>query len=218
MERVLSPGPELAGASGTMVATLVHAQPAQHEAAPARTTLLRWPRREDSIPLGYHVAVAVVLGAAGYPAWRIAVLGGVAVGVQALSYLFGRAPGDRRHDPKQCVNADPEQVASWVVLRQSGLFATTLLAAALTGGIASPLLVTSIVAYAGAASVVGDRRETRLLLAATALGVGVLALLPRTWTGPEVAPSLHAFLVVVSVLGPRNRSKEMPVTAIGGWT
>jgi signal transduction histidine kinase len=47
--------------------------------------------------------------------------------------------------------------------------------------------------------VVGDRRQTRLLLGATCLGVGVLALLPPGWTGPE--PSAYAPLAAAGVLG-----------------
>ena len=201
MERVLAPGPDLAGAPGTMVATFVHGETAQHEAPPHSATQVRWRRREDWLPLGYYLAVVVVLGAVRYPAWRIAAVVVIAVGVQAISYFFGRAPGDRRHDPKRCINADPEQVAFWVVLRQSGLFATTFLTTALTGGIGSPLLVTSIAAYAAAASVAGDRRETRLLLGATGLAVGALALLPRAVIGPQLRGFVQPLLMAMSVLG-----------------
>ncbi len=184
-----------------MGATLGHGETAQHEAPPLAVTPPRWRSRADWLALGYYLAVAAALGAAHYPAWRIAALAAIAVAVQAATYVFGRAPGDRRHDPKRCVNADPEQVAFWVVLRQLGLFATTILSAALTGGLGSPLLVTSIAAYAAAASVVGDRRETRFLLAATGLGVGALALLPRALVGPQVPGSAQPLLVAMSVLG-----------------
>ncbi len=141
------------------------------------------PRREDVLPITYHGMVAVVLAIAGFPAWRIAVLAVAGVLPRASFYLVGRAPGSPRYDPKRCVNARPEQVAWYAVLSQS------------------TLLVTVIAAYAAAASIVGDRFQTRVLLGATALGVVVLALVPRTWTGPELAPALHAFLAAMSVLG-----------------
>jgi signal transduction histidine kinase len=48
---------------------------------------------------------------------------------------------------------------------------------------------------------VGDRRPTRVLLVATAIGVGVLALLPRAWTGPDLPGAAYGLLAAVSVLG-----------------
>ncbi len=137
--------------------------------------------------------------AAGYPAWRVAALPVAAVVPQVTSYFFG--PGARRHDPKRCVNASVEQVAWWVVLCQASLFVTTGVAVALTGGLQSPLLVTFIAPYAAAVFVVGDRRQTWLLLGATALGVGVLASLPAAWTGPTLPRSVDVILVVVSFVG-----------------
>jgi signal transduction histidine kinase len=63
------------------------------------------------------------------------------------------------------------------------------------------LLVTVVTPYFAALAVLGDRRETRLLLGGTALGVGGLALLPSAWTGPALPAATHTGLVVMSILG-----------------
>ena len=204
MERVLASGAKLAGAAGAMgPATFVQeASTVRPDAAalPAPRGLGRL-RREDLLPLAYHLVVALALAAARYPAWRIAVVAIAAVLPPFTFHFLSRAPGTRRHDPARCVNADAEQVAWWAILSQASVFVATLLAAGVTGGVRSPLLVTCIAAYSAAASMVGDRRQTRVLLVATGLGVGVLATLPPAWTGPELPASGHALLVVVSVLG-----------------
>jgi signal transduction histidine kinase len=202
MERVLAPGPELAEKANTMVANLV--QPGGADRSPgdvaARRRLPR-PRREDLVPAAYYLLVGAVLASAGFPAWRIVVLAAAAVLPRAQFYLLSAAPGAPRYDPKRCVNAGPETVAWWVLVSQSSLFLSTALVVAVTGGVRSPLLVTVVAAYAAAASLVGDRLQTRLLLGATAAAVGVLAALPRAFTGPELPASLHAALVALAVLG-----------------
>ncbi len=175
-----------------MVAS-THAQSAE-AAAPVRRAL-RWPRHEDLAPLGYYLVVATVLAATGYPGWRIAILALAAAALQVNSVAC------RRGDVRQCVNADWDQIARFVVRGQSSFFLATGLTVAVTGGVRSPLLITFIGAYSAAAAVVGDRRQTRLLLGATALAVGVLALLPRAFTGPELPSSAYGILTAVSVLG-----------------
>ena len=192
MERVLAPGPELAIAPGTMPSILAqqaHAAPADRARPPGRSAL-RWPRREDVLPLAYYLVAG-----AGYPAWRIVILALAAAALQVNSLVC------RRGDVRQCVNANWDEIARFVVRGQSSFFLATGLTVAVTGGIRSPLIITLIGAYSAAAAVVGDRRQTRLLLGATALAVGVLALLPGAVTGPELPASVYGFLTAVSVLG-----------------
>jgi two-component system, NtrC family, sensor histidine kinase HydH len=186
--------------AASTLAQPAHAAP-RGEAAPPVRRALQWPRRAHLLPLAYYAAVGLVLAAAGYPAWRIAVLALAAAAPQVEFHLFSRAPGGGRHCAKLCVNADAEQVAWWAVLSQWSLFLTTALAAAVTGGARSPLLVTFVGAYFASAWMVGDRRPTRVLLVATAIGVGVLALLPRAWTGPDLPGAAYGLLAAVSVLG-----------------
>jgi two-component system, NtrC family, sensor histidine kinase HydH len=160
-----------------------------------------WLRGEDLLPLGYYLLVGITLAIAGYPAWRIAVLAVPALVPRVTFYLFGCGPGTRRPDPKRCLNTDADKVAWWAVLSQSSLLVMTVLAAAVTGGVRSPLLVTLIAPYFGAAMVAGDRGQTRLLLGVIGLGVALLASLPHSWIGPEIPGSLHAVLLVIAVLG-----------------
>jgi two-component system, NtrC family, sensor histidine kinase HydH len=159
------------------------------------------PLREQLLPLGYYLVVVIVLASTSYPTWRIATLAVAALVPGVTFYLWSCAPGARRQYSKQCLNADAEQVAWCAVLSQTSLFVTTGIAAALTGGVRSPLLPTMIAAYFGAAALVGDRVQSRLLLGVTGLGVGVLGVLPRPWTGPELTGSVFTVLLVVSVLG-----------------
>jgi len=197
MERVLAPGPELAIPPGTMPSILAqhaHAAPTDRARPPGRSAL-RWPCREDVLPLAYYLVVAIVLAGAGYPAWRIAILALAGAGLQASSVAC------RKGDVRQCVNANWDEIARFVVRGQSSFFLATGLTVAVTGGIRSPLIITLIGSYSAAAAVVGDRRQTRLLLGATALAVGALGLLPGAVTGPELPASVYGFLTAVSVLG-----------------
>src|SRR6266702_209624 len=200
MVRVLTRGPELADGMGMFDRASERVGAAARSPggrAPDRT-LPRWPQRETLLPLAYYALVATVLAATGYPAARIAVVGVAAALQQAHYYFAFNCPG---RDPKRCVNADPDQLA-WLVSRaQLSILITTLAAAAATGGVGSPLLVTVLAAYFAAASIAGDLPQTRLLLGATALGVSALALLPSRWVGPELTRPIFGALAAVSVLG-----------------
>jgi signal transduction histidine kinase len=147
------------------------------------------------LPVAYHVAAAAVLAAAAYPAWRIGV---VALAAVAQQLAFNTCP---RRDIRHCVNADPDQLASFVVRAQRSIFITTGVAVAVTGGARSPLLVTFLVAYIAAVMVVGDRRPTRRLLAATTVGIAILALLPPAVTGPGIASPAQGLLTAIGFLG-----------------
>jgi signal transduction histidine kinase len=206
MERVLAAGPELATDAGTMAApALADAVPslaprASARAAPQLHVGPRWPRTHEWLPLGYYLVVCSCLALASYPARRIALLAAV-VGVPWTVFHALCAWGGRRGEARRCLNADPERAAWRAVAWQSHALAISGVAAAITGGVRSPLLVTMIAAYAGAVAFVGDRAPTRWLLAATAAAVGVLAVLPRSWTGPELPAAAHGVLLVASVAG-----------------
>jgi len=195
MERILTSGPELAKRPSMFAST--PAQPARSAEATARVRrALRRPSGEDVYPVAFYLAVAAVLAATGYTAWRIAL-----VALAGVTLQVGSLARRRRVEGRHCVNADMDQLASHVVLHQSPHFLATGVIVAVTGGVRSPLLITLIGAYTAASAVVGDRRQTRLLLGATAVAVGVLALLPRAFTGPDLPASAFAILAAVSVLG-----------------
>lgn len=206
MVRVLGPGPELAKVPERMNAPApVH--PCQHATSAAagqpQQPRVAFPATWGNaaswkvlIPIGFYAVVTAILLPAGYPPWRVAIVALPAVR-QIGVYLFLR----RRHT-RQCLNnVDEDQKVRLAVAVNSTLLVTTALGASVTGGIRSPLLVTLTAAYIAAVLIVGDRRQTRLLLAATFGAVLALALLPPAWTGPELTGPLQALLTAVSVLG-----------------
>lgn len=200
MERVLTRGLEFAAGTGMLEPGQdrpeVTARPGEAR-APGRAAGC-WLQREALFPLAYHALVAAGLAAAGYPASRIAVVA-AAAGLQQAHYHFAfTCPG---RAPRRCVNADQDQIAWWMVRAQVSLLVTISAAVAATGGIGSPLLVTTLAPYFAAASVSGDRPQTRLLLGITALDLGALALLPGGWAGPPVSRALYGALAALSVLG-----------------
>ena len=168
----------------------------QAVASPLRGLLAgRWPLGVDALPLAYYLIVAASLAAIRYPAWRIAIVL-LAAGLQQLQLWRWR-----HASPGCCVAKGGVQLGWAAVLCNVGLFVTTGLTAAVTGGVRSPLLVTFIAPYFAALVLVGDRRETRWLLGGTATGVVALALLPSAWIGPVLPAPLHPALVALSVLG-----------------
>ena len=195
------PGPELADGTSMFDRASARVGPATARSAGVRApdrTLPRWPQQETLLPLAYYALVSTVLVATGYPVSRIAVVA-VAAGLQQVHYYFAFNCAGR--DPKRCVNADPDQIA-WLVSRaQLSILITTSVAAAATGGVGSPLLVTVLAAYFAAASIAGDVLQTRLLLGVTALGVCALALLPSPWAGPGLTRPVYSVLTALSVLG-----------------
>jgi signal transduction histidine kinase len=182
-----------------MVATLVpNAGSAPLEsAAPAAPSAARWPPFHDLLPLAFYVVVVALLAAAGYPGSRIAV---VAAAALLPRLILWRARSSRMH-PKQCLNADAETVAWWFTTTKVFFLIPFGLTVAATGGAASPLLVTLIAPYVASVAVAGDKLQTRLLLCATGLAVGAIALLPPAWTGPELTGSAYTVLLVASVVG-----------------
>jgi signal transduction histidine kinase len=198
MVRVLGAGPELAERRREMLWPTA-TQPVRG-APPCGVALSergsrRWPRAEDLYALAYYALVVAVLAGVGHPPWRV----GLVAAAAAVQQLGVRAC--RRRDARQCVNADFDRIAHFVVAGQASFFATTFVTAAVTGGVRSPLLLPVIGAYFAAVAVVGDRRATRLLLFATALLTGVLALLPPAVTGPPLPGAAYGLLSVAGVLG-----------------
>lgn len=191
MERVLTSGSDLAEFPGTMLAS---ARTAATDAPTAWPTL-RWPARVELLPAAWYVATIALLVAIDYPASRI---GLVALAGVVHQVKFFTCP---KHDPRQCVNRDLDQLAWFILGTQSSTFVVTGLAAAVTGGVRSPLLVTFLCAWFASVAVVGDRLQTRLLLAATCLGIGALALIPAGFAGPEITGPAFTVLAATGALG-----------------
>ncbi len=147
------------------------------------------------IPIGYYVVVVGILLGVAYPPGRVAVVALPALR-QVVAFAFLR-----RRKVRMCMNVDEDRRAWFVVWVHSTLLLTTTLGAALTGGIKSPLLITLAAGYFATVLIIGDRRQSRLLLGATGVAVLLLAFLPAAWTGPDLSQSVYALLTAVSVLG-----------------
>jgi signal transduction histidine kinase len=181
-----------------MVATLVSpavSPPSEGGAPPVDSRLPAAGRH--LLPLAFYVVAGTLLAVAGYPPSRIAVMAAAAVVPRLLLAATRRG----RAGPKQCLNADPESVARWFTTAKLFFLFPMGLTVAVTGGVRSPLLVTLIAPYVAAVAVAGDKIHSRLLLVATGVVVGAIALLPPSWSGPELAGAWYAVLSVASVVG-----------------
>jgi signal transduction histidine kinase len=198
MERVFPAGPELATASSPMV-PLTSAQvlpPRPAEEPPRAWTSRLGLCAEDLLPLGYHLVLVAALAAIGFPPWRIAVVALAAVALQTTAVARRR-----RAEVRVCVNVAWDRIAGFIVLAQTPYLLATGLTVAVTGGVQSPLLATFLAAWVAASAVVGDRRQSRLLLGVTAAGVLLLAIAPRALTGPPPTGAAFAGLAALGALG-----------------
>jgi signal transduction histidine kinase len=198
MERVLSPGPELAKDDLTMVpstrAEMAAPRPAD-EAPRAWGTSLR-AHAVELFPLGYHLVLVGALAALAWPAWRVAVVAFAGAALQTSA-----AVRRRRAETRVCVNVAWDRIAGLIALAQAPYLVATALTVAVTGGIHSPLLATVVAGWVAASAIAGDRRQTRELLGVTAAVVLLLAVAPASLTGPPPAGPAFAVLAAVGVLG-----------------
>lgn len=200
---MIDPGPELARVPG-VVTTPTPSMPCQQAISasvgqPWRAWFpLTWGDADTwkvLIPVAYFVTVVGVLLATAYPPWRVAVVALPALRQVAVFSML------RRRNVRMCLNVDDDQKAWFVACVNSTLLLTTALGVAVTGGIHSPLFFTIAAGYFATVLIIGERRQTRLLLGATGVAVLALAFLPDAWTGPGMAPPVHALLTALSVLG-----------------
>jgi two-component system sensor histidine kinase HydH len=195
-----APGAPLAEEGSVSVALVSPAQPMScpggQELSPRHPEARAWPRSVDAPALAYYAIVSGALAATGYSAWRVAAIG-VAAAVQQIQLWAWRRYGSGR----RCLKVDAARQAREAVLSHLGFFVTTGLTVAVTGGIASPLLPTFATPYLATVAAVGDRRPTRILLAATAACLAVFALLPQAWTGPELPRGVRVAFLVLGSLG-----------------
>jgi signal transduction histidine kinase len=197
MERVLATGADLANPPAAMLApSRAPEEIARSPQPPPRARRARAARGgAHLLPLAYYALASAALLAAGYAPWRVLVVA-LAAGAQQLAFRSWRT-----HTIDRCVNADASDLARNVSRAHVSVLLTTAAAAAVTGGLGSPLLPTLSSAYFASVAVAGDRRPTRALLAATAAAAGLLALLPPAVAGPPLPGPAHALLAVLSVLG-----------------
>lgn len=136
---------------------------------------------------GLSQAVAVaLLGSAGVDTWRLVCLGGVFVGFAVIEHAFVAAVEDGHRIEAACVRM--------IAVAQL----TQIACMALTGGVASPYLVSAILPAIMPWIVLGSVPQSRAIVVLSILLVTALALLPDAVTGPMLP---RATFVAVAVAG-----------------
>jgi signal transduction histidine kinase len=151
-----------------------------------------WGRRllwfGAAVDLGL-AAYGAVLWLTGYPQWRMLAAIAVAVAWGAGHFIeLRRGP---RLDEQSARGAD----AVLFLTLTSGF-----VVAAVTGGLRSPLVPGAVAALPLYLFQYGWTARTKGLWAATAAGIGVVAILPRAWTGPAVGDLVYWAVVAGNVL------------------
>jgi signal transduction histidine kinase len=131
-----------------------------------------------------------LLWATGYPRWRA----GVAIAV-AMAWAAGHALELRARS-----RSDEQTVTRRAGVTLWMMLATGFAVVAVTGGIRSPLVPGAVAALPLYLFQYGWTTRTKLYWGATALGIGVVALLPRQWVGSEVAEVVYWVVVAGNVL------------------
>jgi signal transduction histidine kinase len=138
----------------------------------------------------------VGLWAAGYPSWRVAVVG-LVIGLRGL--LNFRA-GPNLVPALLMRPQEPCSAPIKGVLR--GLFALPppLFLVAMTGGLRSPFLVAAIAPLSGLLISQGWTRTTKAALGIIVVAAVLMAALPSAWFGPTVSEPGYALLTALALI------------------
>lgn len=145
---------------------------------------LRWMRSRGRLLAGLYVVYAgicVALWMIGYPAWRVSLLIahlGALVALHVFRIRTGGSP-DRN-----------ERLGVWL----------SLAAAAVTGGVQSPLIISFTGQFTGVLIRCGWTRETRKTFWVSGAVIIALALAPAAWTGPRIPDPTFAVIATLVLL------------------
>jgi signal transduction histidine kinase len=157
------------------------------------------------------VLFTVGLWAAGYPGWRIAVVG-LVIGVRGL--LNFRA-GPNLIPALMMRPQEPCSAPIKGVIR--GLFALPppLFVVALTGGLRSPFLVWAIAPLSGLLISQGWTRTTKAALGIVVVVAVLMAALPAAWFGPAVSEPGYALLTALALISVATLHTGYLVSVMG---
>jgi anti-sigma regulatory factor (Ser/Thr protein kinase) len=142
------------------------------------TVQLRWPRASYAALLAYYVTGIAALHLGGLPGWRIAGVASCWLAQALATHVFlvrGTGPVELGAYPPGAVRLGVTHLV------------TTSLAAALTGGLSSPLLATLLIPAITSYALFGPARESRVLAAVTASCLVAVGAVPPAWSGPALA-------------------------------
>ena len=140
-----------------------------------------------------HAIVSILfvtlLWRAGYPEWRT-----VAIGVLLLANWLRNLVFKHLVIPVRAAQGSPvactgPSTTAWFV----GL-ASTFLMAGLSGGLRSPLLISTLGPLSSMLLAYGWTRETKMAMRVVAVGAALLILLPTKWFGPSVPDPWFSYL------------------------
>lgn len=147
-----------------------------------------WSKKRPFLVMPFVVLMLGLLALAGYPPERICILAIMSVSVMGmvLYEAFTVDPSDRetRH---------PRFLLLGYVSMQG-------LAIGVTGGLTSPLVCLMLGASVAEAMLRGRSKDTAIAIAANALCILALAVLPRSWMGPPIQAPFDYILTTITLL------------------
>ena len=150
-------------------------------------------------PLAYALlwgTFVVLLRLAGYPGWRTAAVGVLALGTAARNFAFSHMtlPVRVMEEPRGACQVHGTRM--WLV----GI-ASQFVVVALTGGLHSPFVLTTLAPLSGTLVAFGWSRQSKLAMKLSVVSAGLLFFLPQRWFGPTVAEPWFSQLVGLTLLG-----------------
>jgi two-component system, NtrC family, sensor histidine kinase HydH len=136
--------------------------------------------------LSFYAAVAATMAAAGSSAWRVALVLTIAL-AHSIGFLMLRARAK-----------DPQKVEQAVVVTNTKLLVTIAALTALSGGLASPVVVCLPILVLPSALVLGLGRTTRILALAVVAFLILLAVVPVEVTGPPLPHPHRECLTIIA--------------------
>ena len=134
--------------------------------------------------LSFYAVVAITMASAGTALWRVGAVVAIAM-AQSIGFLLFRGWAK-----------DPHRLEQAVVMANSKVLVMMSALTALSGGLASPLVVALPILVLPSALVVGLGRTTRILALSVAAFLVLLAAAPIELTGPPL-PSPHREILTV---------------------
>lgn len=172
---------------------------------------LMLPSARRQFTVGMATAIVLIfatswlLSAAGVEPWRIAVIW-VSFAVTATFQGFAVARIARR---KQA-----DLYIAWVAL--AGMIHSTV-AAAVTGGLASPLIIQFVVTALAPSFLLGPHRLSAFLFGIHAIAIAVTAVLPISITGDGVSHGYHVAITAIYCVWAVFMVNKVVVRISGAW-
>ena len=155
----------------------------------AEFPISRFIRAKPVVLAGYYVALLGLLTASGYPVLRVLGVGAV-LAISIGSQLFAMT----------CVHQREGGGTRGLFYAQYWHLAIMTVGFGLTGGLASPMIVSMLTPLVGSLVIFGRGRETRMMVAGLGIGTVILALLPPALRGPAVAQPWGMAITALSIL------------------